>query len=485
MQLTWLLDLFESGYLDLLTVLALVGLVVVVIAASKPRHVWLLLVAISIISTGTLLQGLSIVDEYLLACFLLGTFMYVGMRFGVGSPKGFSRIERLHWFLFLLMAAYLVFQAMRGVSELESARKLRWVVFYGMIGLLPLTLYAGRFPLPSRRQVASTVTMSTIVYFAVYLLSGLTAEGIYNGDRYELQTVWWGSTAYSMLPVAIAIPAIFISLRDRDKWYRRLGWTAFLLVILASLYYDSRVGMLAVSAFLIVALPVIGIKRFLWVLTPAVIALLVFTWVIWPTSRTLGFTVDEVYRVVQTAWDPTERAQAGRRDIDRSIYIRASFSSIDSDLSTFLFGHGLRAHGRVISPRLRELYIQYDRPDIATEIKEDASTEGFTALVVDTGLVGLLLLVANFGLVAVQVMRNSSDRYRYILLTSAVILFSWIFVINMLDVTLFYVAIMPSGLLVLMARPSEERAVAEPTPERAWEGGPVNAPASPVGQSFD
>ena len=461
------------------------GFVVVFIAATKPNRVWLLLIAISILSAGMLLRGLSLVDEYLLACFFLGTFMYVGMRFGFGTPKSFSRIERVHWFFFLLMAAYMMFQAMRGVSELESARKLRWVVFYGMIGLLPLTMYAGRFPLPSRRQVIFAVITSTVVYLTIYLLSGLAAEGIFNVDRYDLQTVWWGSTAYAILPVAIALPAIFISIRDKDKWYRRLGWTAFLLVVLASMYYDSRVGMLAVIAFLIATLPVLGIKRYFWVLVSAVAVLFAFTLVIWPSYRTLGFTAQEVYGVVQTTWDPAKRTQVGRRDIGRAVYMRAAFSSIDGDWRTYLFGYGLRAHGRVISPRVSELYAQYGRPDIAAQIKEDTGTEAFTALVVDTGLVGLLLLVANFGLVAVQVMRNSSDRYRFLLLTSAVILFLWTFVINLLDVTLFYVAIMPSGLLILMARPSEERAVASSAPERARRGGMLGTPARPAGDLSD
>ena len=51
MQLTWLLDLFEGGYLDLLAVLAVAGVFVVVIAASKPKRVWQLLIVRSIIAS--------------------------------------------------------------------------------------------------------------------------------------------------------------------------------------------------------------------------------------------------------------------------------------------------------------------------------------------------------------------------------------------------------------------------------------------------
>lgn len=323
MQLTWLLDLFEGGYLDLLAVLAVAGFVVVVIAASKPKRVWQLLIVISIIASGAMLRGLSLVDEYLLACFILGIFMCVGMRFGVGAPKSFSQIERLHLFLFLLMIAYMIFQAMRGVSELESARKIRWVAFYGMIGLLPLILHAGRFPLPSRRQVVFTVTLSSIAYFTLYLLSGLASELIYDTNRYELQTVWWGSTAYSLLPVAVAMPAIFLCLSDRSKLYRRLGWIALVLVVLALFYYDSRVGMLSLIAFFIAALPALGIKRFVWVLLSATGILFLFTFVIWPSYRTLGSTVGELSDSIQTAWDP--EARAGREARHRPRYFHTNY----------------------------------------------------------------------------------------------------------------------------------------------------------------
>ena len=225
--------------------------------------------------------------------------MYVGMRFGVGAPKGFSRIERLHLFLFLLMTAYMMFQAMRGVSELESARKFRSVVFYGMIGLLPLILYAGRFPLPSRRQVAFTVTLSSLAYFTLYLLSGFASELIYDTSRFDLQTVWWGSTAYSLLPVAVAMPAIFLCVRDRSKVYRRLGWIALVLVVLALFYYDSLVGMLSLVAFFIASLPALGIKRFVWVLLSATGVMFLFTFAIWPSYRTIGFVVQVTsHRVV-------------------------------------------------------------------------------------------------------------------------------------------------------------------------------------------
>ena len=67
------------GNLDLLVALLITSAIVIVIAATKPKRVYLLLFATAIIGSGTMIQHYSIVDEYLMACFYLGTFMYLSL----------------------------------------------------------------------------------------------------------------------------------------------------------------------------------------------------------------------------------------------------------------------------------------------------------------------------------------------------------------------------------------------------------------------
>ena len=83
---------------------------------------------------------------------------------------------------------------------------------------------------------------------------------------------------------------------------------------------------------------------------------------------------------------------------------------------------------------------------------EDVSTEAITNLLVDTGMVGLLLLLINFVLVALQIFRFKGNPNRNVLVLSLFIMFGWLFVINIVDVTLFYLMIMPYGFLIQLSR---------------------------------
>jgi O-antigen ligase len=85
-------------------------------------------------------------------------------------------------------------------------------------------------------------------------------------------------------------------------------------------------------------------------------------------------------------------------------------------------------------------------------------------LAVETGLVGLLLLGVNLIMLAWQVMRQTSRASRLVFLWAVVLLALWLFVINILDITLFYLAIMPSGLLLLMARSPGEKTLPDLSP---------------------
>lgn len=443
-------------YLLLSAIVALAGLAVTAIVAIRPKRVWSLLIAGSIITSGMMPRGYTLVDELSTAFLILGAFLMIAITSETRVRMDADRIARLHQFFFSLMIAYMIFQSARGLVELEDLRKIRWVAFYGVIGLLTIVLRIRGFTLPSRRQVIWTVTLSTLVYVTVYTLHGLMAE-LFGASRWDLQLVWWGTPAYTLLPVAVAMPAVIFCLKDRDQRHRNTGWITLVVTIIAALYYDSRVALLSILMLLIVALPRLGIKRFAVGLLWFVVVLSVFLSLIWPSYRDLRFFAEDLFGSASALWRRQEDVSRAR-DIDRYAHMQVAFPSIADNWKTLLFGHGYRAHGRVISPHLRALYEEYGRADLAAGVQDDQSTEGFTALLVDTGIVGLLLLIANFLVVAWQVLHEKTNRYRLVILSSLIMLFLWLFVINILDITLFYLAIMPSGLLLLMARSSDEQA---------------------------
>lgn len=452
-----------------LTIVLLLMLAVVVVGGTRPAWVWILLIWVSVVASGMMPRGYTIVDELLTAALVIGALIHLALR---GEPRTSRPVDwlcRFHQLGFGALMAYLVVQSARGVLVLHSPQKVRWIVFYAMLGVLALILKNRRFIVPSRREAALAVTVSTAVYLTLFLLAGVVAELVglttwfeFGEGRWAIQTTWWGSTAYAILPVGIAMPAVVACLRDESKPWRRAGWTTLLLAVATALYYDSRIGVLAILTCLLVALPVLGVRRVLGVAFGATAVLWLFLAFLWSGRRDIAFVAADLFGSGTAVWRRDAEPGAAR-DVDRWIHMQVAFSSIDGDWKTRWFGHGFRTSGRVISSSVLALYQQY-MPERAERVREDESTEAFTALVVDTGLIGLLLLVLNFVLVAAQVLRAKACAERYVVMTSLVFLFLWLFVINLLDVTLYYLALMPSGLLLLLARATDR--AGPPAPAR-------------------
>ena len=454
--------------LGILLVGGIASLTLTVVALIRPKHVWPLLVVASILGSGLMPNRLSVIDELLVGGVVFAALGALSIGFvGKGAWK-LDRVARLHIFLFLLLSGYLVIQSFVGIAELGGLRKMRWVLFYGLLGLLPLVLRAGRFPIPSRRQTTLIITLGTLAYLLVYILHGISAEFLREQGWREIQRAEWGTTAYVLLPIAIAIPAIISLIGDQSRLYRRAGWITFATIIFAVVFYESRIGLVVVGAFCIMMFPGMGLNRSVKVLFAGVAGLLIFTSIPFlPGNRSITSVAQDLTTSGSAFFrEPTSAARS--RDLDRYFYTSVAFPSISGDWTRFLFGYGFRVNGTIISTELQKLYDDYFN-ERRFVVPDDVSVEAFTALVVDSGVVGLLLLVLNFLLVAYQIIREKANKYRYVLLTSLGSLFFWMFVINLLDILLFYVAIMPSGILVILARPDGSEIV-EPSP--AFGGAP-------------
>lgn len=80
----------------------------------------------------------------------------------------------------------------------------------------------------------------------------------------------------------------------------------------------------------------------------------------------------------------------------------------------------------------------------------------------ESGLVGLFLLVLNFALFGVRLIRNVERELALLLCLSLVVTFLWMTVINLVDIMLFYFAIMPSGLIWLLGGKDEAQLTKSP-----------------------
>jgi len=206
-------------------------------------------------------------------------------------------------------------------------------------------------------------------------------------------------------------------------------------------------------------MPALGIKRLTGVLILSCFIFSVFLSFIWAGERDLDYMINDILLSGSAAYQDNEGPDSvgPGRDIDRWLHIQVAFTAVNENWITLLFGHGYRSSGMVISTHLYELYRVF-LPDKAMYVRDDESTEAFTAFLVETGLIGYMLLLLNFICVGLQIFREKNNPYRFVLLGSLCLLFLWMVVINILDITLFFMAIMPSGLLVLLARKMGEGA---------------------------
>jgi hypothetical protein len=160
----------------------------------------------------------------------------------------------------------------------------------------------------------------------------------------------------------------------------------------------------------------------------------------------MKYFIHDLFGFVNIILDPDQSSA----DVDRYIYMRVAFVPISKSLVNFLFGYGYHVYGFVISPYVANLFAQY-APYTIVSIKEDVAAEAFTGHLVDTGVVGMLLLGMNFLCVYRKISQQKNPN-RIVLLACLFMMVFWSFVSNFRDMVIAYIAIMPSGLLIQLSR---------------------------------
>lgn len=434
----------------------IIGIILMGVVATKPKYFWPILVIVAVGTVGMMVGGrYTFLDEYLIGCILFGGLLTISMGVLTFRKSRENTWDHIHKWIFLLMIIYMIVQSLRGLIVLESLRKIRWIVYYGMLGIIMFMISNKGFPVPSNKKISLIVSSATLGYLIFYIAYGLFSEIVNGISRWELQTVEWGTTAYSLFPLVIAIPAAIFLLKDRNRVYQRVGLATLIIAALAAFYYNSRVSWLAIFGFLFVCLFKLGIRKVILIIFSFLIIFSLYFGIsnrvelVKETSSFFG----ELSRTTRSIyfWDVSAKT-----DIDRKTHLHVGFISITENWKTLLFGHGFRVHGFVISQHLKRLYTQYNLPQLAAKVKDDEGTEGFTALLVDTGVVGIMLLIINFLFVAHKIFVQKRNPNRNLLLLSLIFAFLWLSVINMVDIMLFYFLIMPNGLVVQLSQGGEE-----------------------------
>ena len=428
---------------------AIIGLIISGIVARRPRLFWPMLIVVTVGTGGLMFQSLTFTDEILTGCVLLGGFMAASVGAIFLQRRREDAWTQLHKLIFLLMVIYMMIQSIRGWLILGGLRKIRWVVYYEMLGILLYSISQRNWSFTSGRKISFIVSSTALGYFSLYIAHGLFSEIVRGIRRYDLQNIEWSGTSAAMFPLAIAMPAVIFLFKDRNRIYRRIGWATLIIAIVAAFYYESRVAWLTILGFLIISMPTLGFRRFVCLSLIFLFFLGLFVSFIWPEWYDFKLFWEALLGSSKGLWAPPGE----QYDSFRRTHMRIAFPIISSSWTTFLFGHGFRAAGPLIGEYAARLYAKYGyRQDFVDAVRQYQSTEGFTALVTETGLIGLLLLYLNFLFVARGIFIQKNSQNREILLLSLAITFLWLFVTNLLDFILFYLMIMPSGLLMQLSR---------------------------------
>lgn len=439
-----------SIYGLIIVIAGIITIGVLLVIALKPRLFWPMLIVITVGTGGIVIRSIGLLDEYLTGCILLGAFLVISIGKVRLWKNRENALDQLHLLIFLIMIGYMIIQSLYGMMELGSLRKIRWIVYFGMLGVLSLVISKKGFPVPSKRKLSLIIVWAALGYFLLYSASGLFCETVLKESKWNLLGGSWAGTTYTVFPLVIVMPALIFLAKDKKRTYRLIALITLLIIMFFAFYFESRISWLLMLAFFIVSLPLLGIRKTFLYLLLFSLFLFVFVQFIWPKWFTIEVFAKLLVKTTEILWHPSES-----HDIGRLMHLRIAFPIISSDLKTLLFGYGFRTSGPLIGPNLAKLYIEAGRPDIAERVINYQSTIGFTTILVETGLIGFLLLVMNFFFVARQLLLKKEIFGRGILLFSLLATFLWLFTGTLLDIVLFYLIIMPSGLLLQLSRPQD------------------------------
>ena len=435
----------------LISAYILLGILSVFAVVFKPGSFWPILIASAVATAGLMVKGYCLLDEYLLGCALLGAIFAIALGRTTIASKPKTALS-LYQKVFLIMILYMIAQSFYGLILWRDCRITRWIIYYAMLGAASMILSAKAFPVPSKKNISLIIVISGLVYFGAYFGYGKYCEYARGYSRFSLQGIEWSGSAYAVFPCILAIPAAIMLIKE--KWlYKSLGILLLLLIMQMGLYYDSRITFITGLVFIVAAIAAKPLKLHLWILVA--LALLIAC----PGSPLKP--VAENIRSRMCYFSPLRGDRDRWEHIDASIKAVAfkpdttSVSFKSFNLKTFIFGYGMHSHHYVLRPYLKKAYNEY-LPGIA--VRDITRTTGFPALLVDTGWEGVLLLFANFIFCLYQVLKENRWRikYNYIFLFCLGLTLFWLFVSNIMDITLVYLMIMPSGLIAQLTRPDEE-----------------------------
>jgi hypothetical protein len=377
--------------------------------------------------------------------------------------------------LFALWIGFMTAQSFRGMFAADDPRIFRWVLLYAGLGVLfVLVNYRRRyFPFPTPRTTCLLILWATTISYVAYL-----AQGVYYditlgpAGRFLSQDWAWAGSAIAVFPTVVGVPAALLLAKDDAPLARALAWVTAALMVVVAFYFQSRISWFAMLAYAPFAFRFLHVRQ---MLAAAALIAASFTFVMGTrTDEAISF-VEELVGTSQALWAPTDS------DVGRSLQIRAGIDTITQGPMTFLIGTGVYVHRYAIVPAIERLFDEFmPKQTFAIPGSRDDTgkgltifrTTGFTALLIDTGIIGILWFALLAGLCIIRLLMQRTA-VAWLLAVPVVVSCGWLLANNILEVVLFYLLLMPGGLAQQLALGASSP---QPAPGRA----PAFAPPQAV-----
>jgi len=392
----------------------------------------------------------------------------------IANLPGRIRIKRnFQNILFLIFTVYMLVQAVRGIvffsqfGPIEAARKVRWIFMFAVIFLLFVKSTSAKVASVFDKDLAYKITIAGLIFNAIYLTFGLVAiyttgtisytqfamigetgwdGGLYRSDTSPFLAIF-GATGYVVSVYFVIIPATLITIKN-DNWrHANLAWFVLALSFLVQVLYNSRSGMLLIIAFtglfvlqnfrnrhtikgLLVFIPLVGLAILFQILFNEVDMSLIYLDLI----NTVGLGDSDQYNPLQ--------------DIDRKIWNFAALIALVDNPYNLFFGWGTRTSGYIVAPYVYDLFLA---AGTAIPYRDDVATPGFAALAVDTGMIGLLLIFSLLVSCLAKIKRQLHKVDLFILFAPMLFVLD-LFVMNIFNVMLLYLALMPNSLYLALGK---------------------------------
>lgn len=460
------------------------GLLLCTCVILRPAMFWSLVVGTAVLTAGMFVLRFPIFDEWLLGWLAAGGV--IATSFGAVPRRRRSRNQRWE-IVFLMYSLHLILSSLIGLLVHHNPKAIRFTFTYLVVLVLGWLLAKYDFPRPSVQDITRLVAKSSLAYYVLYIVHGLAIRPSWEPEIME-GIGYAGSGNQTALGIVAAPAALILIGRERGR-RKALGWAVLILSLVVTALGDSRAGLLAIVGAMVVAPFAIGVRTVLKTAAVGVAA-----------SVAIGVAL---FGRPQWGWDITtalmnslnieggtssleyygRTVTAGQGDSGRFLYVRAAAGFVLHNPVGGLTGAGTYGYFPTIGGYLQNVGDKSEIPILSTTINYASSLGGIVepprppalgALIVETGLLGIALLGICCGFaISSAVFRRSQARELAILwgpnilvATSVFLALAWISFGEIQDMILFYLLIMPGGLVQIWGQMNQQGRSPAPLPSR-------------------